>query len=473
MKIAAAYIRVSTEDQTELSPDSQIKLIRDYAKNNDIIIPNEFIFADEGISGKGTAKRVGFNDMITVAKSKPKPFECILLWKFSRFARSRQDSIVYKSMLRKDLGIDVISISEHTGDDMGMSMMIEGIIETFDEFYSINLAGEVKRGMTEKVSRGGAVASPPFGYNMLNKEYVINEDEAYHVNLIYEQFSNGIGTREIATLLNNKGITTKRGGAWENRTVEYILHNPVYIGKIRWNPSKKTRRNYSDDNIMLVDGIHKPIINQELWDKVQSKISDNKKLFGRYSRKKSVQDFMLRGIVKCSNCGSTLTRSSLPGLQCHAYSKGKCSKSHYITLTSLNETVLSMLNIMLSSGDFTILKKTVIDTNHAVTVKIDVEYERLKRVKEAYEAGIDTLDEYKSNKQRITEQITHLKSQLNTKEVDAQAFKKKFIEKNEKILIQLYSPNISEKEKNLLIRSFVDKIIFNREETSLQIFLYS
>ncbi len=52
MKIAAAYVRVSTEDQTELSPTSQIKQIREYAKNHGYIVPDEFIFADEGISGK-------------------------------------------------------------------------------------------------------------------------------------------------------------------------------------------------------------------------------------------------------------------------------------------------------------------------------------------------------------------------------------------------------------------------------------
>ena len=80
----------------------------------------------------------------------------ILLWKFSRFARNREDAIVYKSMLRKQLGIEVVSISENVGDDK-MSVLIEAMIEAMDEYYSINLAEEVKRGMTEKVSRGEPV----------------------------------------------------------------------------------------------------------------------------------------------------------------------------------------------------------------------------------------------------------------------------------------------------------------------------
>lgn len=68
MKTAAAYIRVSTEDQVEYSPDSQLKAIRDYARKNDMILPEEFIFVDEGISGRKAAKRPEFMKMIGTAK---------------------------------------------------------------------------------------------------------------------------------------------------------------------------------------------------------------------------------------------------------------------------------------------------------------------------------------------------------------------------------------------------------------------
>ena len=93
--------------------------------------------------------------MIGLAKRKPKPFDVILVWKYSRFTRNREDSVVYKSMLRKELNIDVISISEDVGDDK-MSILFEAMIEAMDEYYSINLAEEVKRGMTEKAKRDGA-----------------------------------------------------------------------------------------------------------------------------------------------------------------------------------------------------------------------------------------------------------------------------------------------------------------------------
>jgi DNA invertase Pin-like site-specific DNA recombinase len=101
MNIAAVYIRVSTDSQTEYSPDAQLKAIKEYAKKHDIQIDPRYIFKDEGISGRKAEKRPAFMEMIRTAKSKPSPFNKILVHKFDRFARNREDSIVYKSLLKK------------------------------------------------------------------------------------------------------------------------------------------------------------------------------------------------------------------------------------------------------------------------------------------------------------------------------------------------------------------------------------
>lgn len=106
----AAYIRVSTEDQLEFSPDSQLKKIREYAGQHQITIPDDQIYVDEGISGRSAQKRPAFQQMIASARRRPAPFQVILVWKYSRFARNRQDSILYKSMLRKECGVEVVSV---------------------------------------------------------------------------------------------------------------------------------------------------------------------------------------------------------------------------------------------------------------------------------------------------------------------------------------------------------------------------
>ena len=107
MKNGALYIRVSTHMQDELSPDAQKRLLLDYAKANEIIVSEEYIFEEKGISGKKADKRPQFQQMIALAKTKPTPFDIILVWKFSRFARNQEESIVYKSLLKKQ-GVDVI-----------------------------------------------------------------------------------------------------------------------------------------------------------------------------------------------------------------------------------------------------------------------------------------------------------------------------------------------------------------------------
>ena len=168
-KIGAAYIRVSDERQDEYSPDSQLKKIREHAAKEGYYIPDEYVFYDDGISGRTVKKRGDFNRMIGMAKEREHPFETIFVWKFSRFARNQEEAMVYKNLLRKH-NTSVVSVSEPVPEGP-FGSLIERIIEWMDEFYSINLAAEVTRGMTEKASRGEPNNPPPFGYYM--KENVI------------------------------------------------------------------------------------------------------------------------------------------------------------------------------------------------------------------------------------------------------------------------------------------------------------
>ena len=152
LKICAAYIRVSTAEQDEYSPASQLKLIEEYARRSGYYIPEEYVYQDIGISGKAADKRPSFKLMIATAKQSPPPFSTIFVWKYSRFARNQEEALVYKNLLRKS-GVNVVSISEPTFDSP-FSSLIERILEWMDEFFVLNLANEVKRGMKEKSSRG-------------------------------------------------------------------------------------------------------------------------------------------------------------------------------------------------------------------------------------------------------------------------------------------------------------------------------
>lgn len=104
--------------------------------------------------------------MIALARIKHPPFGTILVWKLSRFACNMQDSITYKSLLRKQ-GIQMFSINEPE-EDTPSGRLLERIIEVIDEFYSANLSQDIVRGMRESVSRGFYPGgNVPYGYRIV------------------------------------------------------------------------------------------------------------------------------------------------------------------------------------------------------------------------------------------------------------------------------------------------------------------
>jgi len=135
LKTAGIYARVSSDKQdTDLSISAQLKALREFATRKGYRVVKEFV--DEAESGR-TAARPAFREMVSLVRRPQKPFDVILVWKYSRFARSREDSIVYKTMFRKK-GIQVISITEPF-EDTPTGRLLEAMIESLDEFYSANL----------------------------------------------------------------------------------------------------------------------------------------------------------------------------------------------------------------------------------------------------------------------------------------------------------------------------------------------
>ena len=367
IKTAAAYIRVSTEDQTEYSPDAQLRELQEYASAHNMLLDDRFIYADEGISGRKADRRPAFLEMIRTARLPEHPFDVVLVHKFDRFARSREDSVVYKSMLKR-CGVEVISIKEPIAEGSYASVM-EAIYESFAEAYSINLGQEVKKGMTEKALRGEIQTAPPYGYTLSvkplllagegdrrqavegSRTFVPHPVEAEYVREIFRRFAAGEGLFSIAKWLTASGQRTHRGNPFENRTVEYILRNPVYIGKTRWNPKGRSRRDFDDPNIIVADGHHEPLIDLELWEQCQRRIAQVKALRKYHGRPSSERHHWLCGIVRCAACGATLIWTNPCYLKCNNYVKGRCAHSQHIKVENLEQAVLAQLRAHVQSED--------------------------------------------------------------------------------------------------------------------------
>ena len=477
MKIGCAYIRVSTDDQLEYSPDSQIKLIQEYAKKNDIIIPEEFIFIDAGISGKSAEKRPEFTRMIATAKQKENSFDVILVWKFSRFARNQEESIVYKKMLKKE-NVDVVSISEPIIEG-SFGALLERIIEFFDEFYLTNLSQEVKRGMTEKATRGEPLCASAFGYTLRDSRYYINEEQAPIVREIFDRFINGEKINQIASWLQSIGVKTIRGNAPDRRFVEYILHNPVYCGKIRWCTDGKmaSKRDYYNENFIITDGLHEPIITQQTFDMAEELLQENRKKYRKWQRREQPVDFMLKGLLRCSNCGATLTYTTAQAhsVQCYKYtSRRGCTVSHHISLNKVEPILIDALKTACKRLEF---KLDIQDTKpsqtaNAIETLLKKEENKLQKIKDAYQSGIDTLEEYKENKQKIMSTISSLKKEL-VKEKPQQSYNpKKYAKKVMEVVKLIESPDVTAQAKNEALRTIISKIVFNKANQSLDIYFY-
>lgn len=475
LKIGAAYVRVSTDDQLEYSPDSQLKLIREYAKRDGYIIPDEHVYKDDGISGKSADKRPAFRLMIATAKDDNPPFNCIFVWKYSRFARNQEEAIMYKNLLRKKK-IEVKSISEPSSDSP-FSSLIERIIEWMDEYYLINLSSEVKRGMKEKSMRGEANGKAPFGYSVKDKTYTPNED-ADLVRYIYQQFAAGKSYRAIASELQGTGFKNVSGYELSGKMIKYILKNPVYVGKIRWDENGESRY-YSDTYFAnlseLPDGKHEPIISMELWNEVQTRLKDRGQR--QPYQREGHPPFMLKGLLRCSNCGSTLidttgkVRPYYRKLQCCGYGSGKCKVSHFISMDRANEAVIGALEEVIQHNAFTFAPKAPPQSKivRDWDKLIGQEETRLKRARTALLDGAFSSDEYKEIKASVEDNISKLKaakSKDQVEEIDIEAYKKKTIE----ILSIIKSPDIDEGAKNMALRSIIEKIIFKKLENTFEIY---
>lgn len=464
MKIGAAYIRVSTEDQIEFSPGSQLKKIKEYAKQHDIILPEEFVFIDEAISGKNAKTRPEFMKMIKISKGKPKPFDVILVWKFSRFARNRQDSIVYKSILRKECKIDVISITEQLPSEP-TSILIEALLEAMDEYYSVNLAEEVKRGMNEKFSRGGVVNIAPFGYKIFQNHFKLEKFESKIVKMIFEDFKNGLSLKEIAFKLNRMKILTKRGNEFETRAVKYILLNPFYIGKMRRNlkQNNKKDRFKTGSDFLTIKGNHEAIIDEKTFKTVKKMLLnsgvDKRKHYDKSS-------FMFSGIIFCSNCGSTLLEAVKgKSFQCSKYTKGKCSESHGVSFLKMRDALKKALKLEFGKE---ILNISVHESSDDVLkMLLEKEKSKLEKINSAYENGVDSLQEYKIKKSEVFNRIKTFEEQISNFE---KIFNSKIEMKFESVISALFEDVLSESEKNKILKFFIEKIIFNRKAGTIQIY---
>ncbi len=328
---AAVYARVSSERQdVDLSVAAQLRALREYAQKNNFAIVRQYV--DEAESGR-VADRPQFRKMIDEGSSNHAPFNIILVWKFSRFTRKREHAVAFKAQLRRK-GIRVVSITEQA-EDNATGRLLEGIIESVDEYYSENLAQEVIRGMREAASRGFWVAPvAPYGYRKVHvqdgvkKRPVLELDPPLDavVKRIFTMALCGTSILDITKVLNSEGISSPDGKRWMKTTVHRLLGNEAYTGTLVWGTTAK-------DNTppVRVDDAFPAIVSQQEFKKVQRLLKSKAPKVTHPRR--TASPYLLSGLLTCQSCGKALSAAEAKGGRytyyvCHSLLKrgsGTCS----------------------------------------------------------------------------------------------------------------------------------------------------
>ena len=401
---AAIYARYSSSEQAgTLTIESQVRACKEHALSNGMRLVETYV--DRGISGSRDQSRPEFQEMIARARTKPRPFDVILVWKFSRFFRDRYKSAIYKGLLRQH-GINVVSVTEPVEKDTPGGVLMEGMIEVIDQFYSARLSEETRRGLKENVLagyRGGSVA--PYGYQRKRVDgpagkpktiIVPNAEQVPIVRRIFEEYAGGqAGLKKIARRLNEEAIPSARGGTWDPSSIRSILKNEVYLG---WGVLGKRRYSLGPEDRVSVakpprsewvvnKKAHKPIIERRVWDAVE-------KQFARARQPqlgvKTRVSYLMTGLLRCATCGGNYTTYKTrkrDGSWWYGYACGvrkrrgraACDNTLEIPHDPFNRRIVEWLVEMLAGGEY--LQQVAKRVNKKIQIMLGQSAPRLEEVR--------------------------------------------------------------------------------------------
>ena len=363
VKRAVAYARFSSDLQREESIEAQLRAIQAYCNEHDFVLLT--VYADRGISGTSD-KRPEFQRMIKDSASKQ--FDAVIVHKLDRFARNRYDSAFYKNILKKN-NIKLISVLENL-QDTPESVILESVIEGMNEYYSLNLSREVRKGLQENALECKVTGGPPaLGYTVdkETKKYIINEFEAEAVRLIFQMYIDGYSYGDIIEVLNNKGYHTRRGKPFAKNSINNILKNERYTGVYIYvidtskNPTGKYKRfggEYDPEAVIRIPGGIPAIISEDDFIKVQKKMKERQHKAAKFSAK---QEYLLSGKIYCGICGSPYAGNSRKPRPDHPlYVSYKCTRRNQrekscrnpeINRDKLETLVLEKLSTVLFNPD--------------------------------------------------------------------------------------------------------------------------
>jgi len=484
-KTAAVYARYSSDNQREESIDAQLRAIDEYCSKENIRIIRRYI--DEAQSAKSD-DRVQFLALFSdILKGYISP-NFVIVHKLDRFARNRYDSALYKKKL-KDNGVKLLSVLERL-DNSPESVILESVLEGMSEYYSLNLAREVMKGMKETALQckhtGG---TPPLGYKVNpDKTYSIDEQEAEAVRIIFEMCAEGRTYSEILDTLNSKGHKTKTGKQFGKNSIKDLIINEKYKGVFIFNKrisGKKHNRKYKDDSeIIRIPGGMPAIVPIDVWEDANKRVSSR----AQGPRLKVNQYYLLTGKVVCGGCGSAYVGNSFGGrgnkkyyiYSCTSKIKGTGCKNKPVRKDKLEPYVIDTLKRLILNSDSIGKIASDLQKKFAEFDKgKDKEIKKLNKQKADLKTKVDKLlnmcldgvineTVYKEKSYSVNLQYADICDRIDYLELkDYNSYDKSMIES------MLYSyleklEDSNDKVKRKVIETFVDKVIIEPDRILLE-----
>ena len=282
-------------------------------------------FRDEGKSGKNTAGRPAFREMMhRIEHGNPDGVDYVLTFKLSRFGRNAADVLSNLERM-KDCDVNLICVEDNIDSSSASGKILFPVLAGVAELERENIHVQTKAGRMQKAREGKWNASvAPFGYRIVkdangkNARLAINEEEAEVVRLIFDKYAHtGMGYSGVAKWLNANGYrravrSTGRHDTFTDFFIKSMLDNPVYTGKVVYGrfgqekiPGKRNEyRSVKRDQYEMYDGLHEAIISDELWQEVRAKRQATAGTPLEHYGPKNVH--VLSGIVRCPVCGSPM-----------------------------------------------------------------------------------------------------------------------------------------------------------------------
>ena len=311
----AAYARVSTDsDEQLISLDAQknhyealIRSRKDWEYAG--------LYYDEGISGTKMAKRDGLLSML--ADCEKGKIDYIIVKSISRFSRNTVESI---ETVRRLCGMGIYILFEKENIDTGKmeGELLLSILSSLAESESRSIS-ENETWSIQKRFRNGTykIAYPPYGYDYIDGEMVVNPEQSKVVRRIFDMVLSGSSTTQIAKALNEEGVATRRGGSWTSTTINGMIRNEKYTGDVIFQKSysdeRFTRhRNNGERDQYFVANHHEAIISHEDYDAANAILDRNGAEKGIYADCRKYQNrYCFSGKILCGNCGAVWKRRKI------------------------------------------------------------------------------------------------------------------------------------------------------------------